>query len=376
MKRFFLTMLVMVLVGGMAAADGFKIQPTARALFDAAAYAPADSLFRPGVALPDLRLGAKATFDSFEARADVSYRFGSLYLADVYLQWNISDDSFLKGGFFVHQLGLQSATGASHKISMEEPIAQSVFGEIRLLGAMYVWHNPKFHFAGSLYAQPEASVFHANQLGNTGVGAIARFDWHPCIAPGRILQLGVSGLIQTPDYSGNRHNPVETFAASFPTRVNNVSLLRATVDSVRSVFKLTPELLWAEGRVAVESQFYYMHTARRDRLPAFRGYGAYVMARVLLNRGARYAYSADPAALATPAPKSWELVAGYSYADIDDTKARIFGGKANSVSLTLNYYLNKYITWRVNYSYTARESEPGMPARHANIFQTRIQFVF
>ena len=96
----------------------FKITPTARALFDAAAYLPEDSLFKPGVAVPDVRVGVKATFGSFEARADISYRFGKLYPADIYLQWNINESSRLKGGYFIHQFGLQSATGAASKISM------------------------------------------------------------------------------------------------------------------------------------------------------------------------------------------------------------------------------------------------------------------
>lgn len=375
-RRLVLTILLAIGWGAVAGGADFKISPTARALFDMAAYAPSDSLFRPGVAIPDVRLGAKATFDSFEARADVSYRFGKLYLADIYLQWNINSNSFLKGGFFVHQFGLQFATGGSHKISMEEPIAQTVFGEIRLLGAMYVWHDPKFHFAGSLFAQPEASLLRANEMGNTGVGATARFVWHPFTAPGNIFQIGVSALGQTPNYSGDRDNPVSNYGANFPTRVNSVKLLNASVDSVSSIFKVTPELIWVKGRVGVESQFYYLRTGRRHHLPAFQGYGAYVMARVLLNRGARYSYTSSSASLATPPAKSWELVAGYSWADLNDRHAGIFGSEANCASLTLNYYLNKYITWRVNYSYANRIEEPGLPACHANIFQTRIQFVF
>lgn len=368
--------LVIMAAGCMSYASDFKITPTARALFDAAAYIPQDSLFRPGVAIPDVRLGAKANFGDFEARADVSYRFGKLYPADIYLQWNINERSFLKGGFFVHQFGLQSATGASHKISMEEPIAQTAFGELRLLGAMYVYHNARHHFAGSLFAQPEAATKHANELGNTGFGALARYTWHPLIEPGNIFQIGASALIQSPNYSGDRQNPVSTFKSVFPTKVNNVNLISATVDSVRSIFKLSPELLWARGRVAAEGQFYWLNTARRNSLPAYNAYGCYVLGRVLLNRGARYAYSADPAALATPSPKSWEIVAGYSYAGLNDNHAGILSSHANSFTLTMNWYLNKYITWRVNYSYTTRADSPRLPSMHANIFQTRIQFVF
>ena len=100
------------------------------------------------------------------------------------------------------------------------------------------------------------------------------------------------------------------------------------------------------------------------------------MTRVLLNRGAKYSYSPWTGYLAIPAAKSLELVAGYSYADLNDSGAGIFGGKANSASLTFNYYIHRYVTWRVNYSYTNRPEAPGLPARHTNIFQTRIQFLF
>jgi phosphate-selective porin OprO/OprP len=354
----------------------FKVSPTGRALFDAAAYLPQDDDFKPGVAVPDVRLGAKATFGDFEARADVSYRFGKLYPADIYLQWNINDKSFLKGGFFVHQFGLQSATGASDKISMEEPIAQTAFGENRLLGAMYVYRNKAIHFAGSLYAQSDAMTKHANELGRTGVGALARFAWHPMTESGNIFQIGTSALIQTAAFNGDTGNPVSVFKAQFPTKVSDVNCISASVDHVKSIFKISPEVLWSKGRVAAEGQFYYLNTARKDGLGSFDGLGCYVMTRVLLNRGAKYSYSPWTGYLAIPSAKSLELVAGYSYADLNDSGVGIFGGKANSASLTFNYYIHKYVTWRVNYSYTNRPEAPGLPARHANIFQTRIQFLF
>lgn len=362
-----------------AAADnnGFKITPTARALFDAAAYLPQDSLFKPGVAVPDVRVGVKANFGNFEARADISYRFGKLYPADIYLQWNINESSRLKGGYFIHQFGLQSATGAASKISMEEPIAQTALGESsRLLGAMYVYQNPRLLFAGSLYAQTEAMTKHADELGRTGVGALARFLWHPLVSEGNIFHIGTSALIQTASFNGDTRNPVSAFKVSFPTKVSSVSCLNAQVDHVRSVFKVAPEALWSHGRFAAEAQFFYLNVARKDGFSSFQGLGCYALGRVLLNRGAHYSYSPWIGYLATPAPRSWELVAGYSYADLNDSGADVYGGKANSATLTMNYYLNKYITWRVNYSYTDRPAAPGLPSRHANIFQTRIQFLF
>ncbi|MDE7180740.1 MAG: hypothetical protein K2N88_06040 [Muribaculaceae bacterium] len=378
MKHFLSIILIMtaLVTAGRASAADFKVTPLGRALFDAAVYAPSDSAFRPGVAIPDVRLGAKISYGDLDGRVEFSYRFGKLYLADMCLQWNINKNSFLKGGFFIHEFGLQCATGAAHKISMEEPIAQTAFGELRLLGAMYVWENAKFHFAGSLFAQPEASVLHANQLGNTGFGAATRFAWHPVTRPGRIFQIGLSALGQSPDYAGNRKNPVTDFAARYPTRVSDVSLARTSIDSTASIFKFSPELLLAHGRFAAEAQFYYAVVGRRHNLPTFHGTGGYVMGRVLLNRGAKYSYSPSMASLANPPAKSWELVAGYSFVDLNSDHARIFGGFANSANLTLSYYINKYFTWRFNYTYANRRGTHGLEASHANIFQTRIQFVF
>lgn len=353
----------------------FTIAPVGRALFDAAAYLPQNHDFKPGVAVPDVRLGAKASFGDFDTRVEISYRFGKLYYTDIYLQWNINENSFLKGGHFIHQVGLQSATGAAAKISMEEPIAQSALGESRMLGAMYVYHNKAIHFAGSLYAQSDAISKHANELGRTGVGALARFAWHPTTAPGNIFQIGTTALIQTAKFGGDVENPVSTFSANFPTKVSQVQLVSAEVDHVKSIFKLMPEMLWSRNRFAAEAQFYFLNTGRKDGLESFQGIGCYALGRVLLNRNASYSYSSSTGYFATPKPKSWEIVAGYSYVNLNDTGAGIYGGRANSATITLNYYINKWITWRFNYNYTDRAAAPGLPSQHANIFQTRIQFV-
>lgn len=361
---------------GTKVAKSFRIMPTGRAMFDAAAYTPEGDGFKAGVALAEARLGAKADFGDFEARVDISYKFGKFSPADIFLQWNIDANSFLKGGYFIHQFGLQSGTGAAAKISMEEPIAQSALGESRMPGAMYVWHNPKLHFAGSLFAQSSAFTKHADELGRTGFGAMARFAWHPVAETGNIFQIGISALMQTATFDGDTKNPVSTFKANFPTRVCDTRCLSAEVDHVKSIFKASPEVLWAKGRVAAEGQYYFMNAARRDGLPSFKGMGAYVLARVLLNRHAAYSYSAAPACIATPASGTWEIVGGFSWADLNDDHASIYGGNASNFSLTLNYYIHKYITWRVNYSYTSRGEAGSLPARHLNIFQTRIQFLF
>ena len=145
---------------------------------------------------------------------------------------------------------------------------------------------------------------------------------------------------------------------------------------VKNIFKFTPELILAKGRFAFEGQYFYAIAYRKYDLKAFHGQGAYGFLRAIV-KGNDYGYSAFDGCLATPAPKSMELVLGYNFSDVTDSKAGIYGGISNNASLTFNYYINKYLVWRVNYSYTqVRNQGAGVPDHHANIFQTRIQIVF
>jgi len=69
-------------------------------------------------------------------------------------------------------------------------------------------------------------------------------------------------------------------------------------------------------------------------------------------------------------------VLGYNYTDGNDSKAGIYGGRVNDASMTLTYYINKYMLARLRYSYTDLKNCAGVPDRHVNIIQARLQFKF
>ena len=89
--------------------------------------------------------------------------------------------------------------------------------------------------------------------------------------------------------------------------------------------------------------------------------------------------------IATPRPGALELVAGYNYTDLSDPKAGILGGRLNDYSLTFNYYINKYMIWRVRASYTGvtyrQEYVPNgtnrdIPNTNLGLIETRLQIKF
>lgn len=165
------------------------------------------------------------------------------------------------------------------------------------------------------------------------------------------------------------------FNAGFPTRVCKTTMLKGDVTNARSVFKLSPEILLAKGRFAVEGQYYYMNVARKDNLENYKASGAYGLLRGVLI-GGDYGYSHADAGLATPGPKSLEVVLGYNYTDASCRKSGIMGGITNDASVTLNYYFNKYILGRLRYSYTNVKNGVAHPDRHVNTIQARIQVIF
>jgi len=360
-----------------------QVRPAGRALLDGAAYTSNEKeLFPAGVAIPDVRLGARASYGKWNALVDLGFAYGKISMKDIYIQHNFNDCNLLRVGYFIHQFGLQSATSSSMKISMEEPMVQSAIGNPRLFGLMYVYDNAPFFATASLYAESKALTFNSTQMRKTGYGGISRLAWRPLRGEaggqGNIAQAGISFQAGSPQFNGDPDEPdnhVYSVVSCFPTQVAQVQAVGAQVHDVNSMFKFTPEILAAHGPLAVEAQYYYMQLHRRLDLPAYRAWGAYGMLRCLAT-GGDYRYSHGDAALATPAPKSLEFVLGYNYVNTTDSKASIRGGRASDLSLTANWYINKYIIWRLRAAYTYRFDRAGEPDINLGALQTRFQILF
>lgn len=363
----------------------FSISPTGRILVDGAAYMggnggaeeAGDTKFVSGVAIPDLRIGVKARYGKWQAKVDVGFGYGKVGLKDTYIEYDFNDQHLLRGGYFVPQFGLNSETSSSMKPSYEEATSNEFFyANPRLLALMHEYSGDKFMAATTLFAEAAAMTNNATAMGKQAWGAQTRLVWRPRhTSDGTIAQVGISLNYSSP--TANNHEGF-SFTSNFPSRVSKVELLNAQVEHARGLFKLTPELLLAKGRFALESQYYFMNVARKDGYNSYQAHGAYAMVRGLLI-GKNYSYTMGDAGIATPAPKSFEMVVMYNYTKATDWKTKVYGGITNDVSCTLNYYINKYMIARLRYSYTHvrdRHVADMLPRRHVNIIEARLQIKF
>lgn len=370
------------LVMGFAAAANAQenklvVKPSGRILMDAAflnsSNKAVDEQCVDGVNVPDIRIGMKVSYGKWEGKADIGYARGSVSPKDIFIQYNFNKQNFLRGGYFVHQFGYQSATSSSFKVSMEEPETHSAFGVGgRLVGLMYEHSDNKFMGTGSIYTDAQSFKKQTNHTGYQGTGLLTRLVYHPLIEKGNLFHVGIGLNYELA--AENRSNM--EFKAPYPVRVAGINAIGAKITDAKSDFKFSGELMAAKGHVGIEGQYIFMNVDRKGDAKSYNAWGAYGNLRFLLNN--EYEYVKNDAGIATPAPKSWELVAAYNYTDMNDAKAGFHGGKLSDWALTMNYYINKYMIWRVS-GHIVRAGESDYSGFNKNTFrviETRIQFKF
>lgn len=370
------------LVMGFAAAANAQenklvVKPSGRILMDAAFLSSSnkavDEQCVDGVNVPDIRIGMKVSYGKWEGKADIGYARGSVSPKDIFIQYNFNKENFLRGGYFVHQFGYQSATSSSFKVSMEEPETHSAFGVGgRLVGLMYEHSDNKFMGTGSVYTDAQSFKKQTNQTGYQGTGLLTRLVYHPLIEKGNLFHVGIGLNYELA--AENRSNM--EFKAPYPVRVAGINAIGAKITDAKNDFKFSGEVMAAKGHVGIEGQYIFMNVDRKGDAKSYKAWGAYGNLRFLLNN--EYEYVKNDAGIATPAPKSWELVAAYNYTDMNDAKAGFHGGKLSDWALTMNYYINKYMIWRVS-GHIVRVGESDYSGFNKNTFrviETRIQFKF
>lgn len=370
------------LVMGFAAAANAQenklvVKPSGRILMDAAflnsSNKAVDEQCVDGVNVPDIRIGMKVSYGKWEGKADIGYARGSVSPKDIFIQYNFNKQNFLRGGYFVHQFGYQSATSSSFKVSMEEPETHSAFGVGgRLVGLMYEHSDDKFMGTGSVYTDAQSFKKQTNQTGYQGSGLLTRLVYHPLIEKGNLFHVGIGLNYELA--AENRSNM--EFKAPYPVRVAGINAIGAKITDAKNDFKFSGELMAAKGHVGIEGQYIFMNVDRKGDAKSYNAWGAYGNLRFLLNN--EYEYVKNDAGIATPAPKSWELVAAYNYTDMNDAKAGFHGGKLSDWALTMNYYINKYMIWRVS-GHIVRAGESDYSGFNKNTFrviETRLQFKF
>ena len=355
------------------------VKPSGRILFDAAYVNPQhqEDKLKSGVGSPDMRLGVGFTYGQWKGKIDMGFAYGKVNMKDVWLQYDLDPKNFIRGGYFIHQYGYQSCTSSSFKETMEEPQSNAVFNNDRMLGLMFEHTDDQLLAAASVVVETDAMKQTTDVTGDEAVGGMARLVYHPFIEPGKILHVGISGGIEGARYNSSEelNHKQFTLSSRWPTRVAKVNSQQAVITDAKAMYKFSPEIMYSYGPFAVIGQYFYNKITRDNNLNAFCGSGAYVTLRGLV-KGGHYTYTKNDGGIATPDAGNMELCLQYNYTSLSDNSAGIYGGYLNDWAICYNYYINKYMIWRVRGSWTKVTNRSGFANNEVSIFETRLQVKF
>ena len=355
------------------------VKPSGRILFDAAYIHPQhkEDNLNSGVGTPDMRLGVSFSYGKWKGKVDMGFAYGKVNMKDVLLQYDFNTKNFIRGGYFIHQYGYQSCTSSSFKETMEEPQSNAVFNNDRMMGLMYEHTDNNFLATASVVVETDAMKQTTDVTGNEGVGAMTRLVYHPFVEPGKIFHIGISGGIEGARYSStdSLNHKQFTLNTRWPTRVAKVNAQQVVVTDAKLMYKFSPEIMYSFGRFSVVGQYFYNRIVREGGLNAFTGSGAYVTLRALI-KGRHYKYTMNDGGIATPDPGNMELCLQYNYTSLSDSSAGLYGGYLNDWALCYNYYINKYMIWRVRGSWTKVTNRSGFANNEVSLLETRLQLKF
>lgn len=389
MKRLFLAFLFFFIAGiSLCFAEDennkFRVIPSGRVLIDGALYiSPEKKYFKDGMAIPEARLGAKMYYGKWSSWIDVGFAYGKIGLRNMWIQYDFNPHHSFRIGNFLQPFGLQGNVTTSLKTTFEQPLASALFTPGLQLGGMYTYYNPSIYSSTSFFVESSAltNVMNYPEFNKQGFSLLSRFVWrkkNSGIDGASIIHAGISIAYSTPQRkieNGEDVHDAFTNSANFPTKVTTLEAIGATVDNAKGLFKFTPELLLSKNRIALEAQYFFQSISRKNGLKNYIAQGGYVTLKGILI-GGNYSYDPIAAQIVYPQKKTLECVLDYDYATLCNAKAMIWGGRANSFSATLNYYFNKYITARLNYSYTHVWDRLHHAPMSLNVIQARLMVLF
>lgn len=368
-------------VAGTAYADDadetphLKFSPIGTILLDGATYfGPDHSDFPSGVAIPEARIGVNASYGRWAIRIEVGTAYNKVALKDVYFQYEFNPQNRIRLGALVHHFGYQNATAACMKATMIEPMSNTVFNTGQMLGLQYYHTGDKLFATASVHAEPDAisRATGGAGLSSTAYGIRTRLAWHPLISSGRMFQIGASGAFMTPD--GENHDSF-TLSSNFPTKVAQVTAVKAVIGDARNRWQFSPELMASYGRVALEGQYIYARVNRKEGLPGFDSWGAYATLRGIV-KGPDYTYSKAAGGIGLPAPGSLEALVTYNYTTLNDAGAGIWGGRTSDIAGVVNYYINPWMIARLRYGYTWVHDRAAEGPDRLGVLQARLMVLF
>lgn len=342
--------------------EQFSWQIIGRAFFDGGVFNRDSTV--TSFQVNDIRLGTIVRFlNHWEGKIELSYGDSKVSLKDVYLNYARGNHMFRLGNYF-EPFG-NARVGTTNFRFMTNAVSDKVLGDKRKLGITYAYNHEWVNIMAGIFS--DGDIEKSKPL-NQGYILAAKWVGRPLMKNKKLIHIGVA-----PRFSSNASEV--TFSGGAPTDLlskGDNTILDARVDHVINQWKLDLEVILLYNKWYAQGQYFQSHL-NRFAAPNYNAKGGYIQAGYMI-LGAKHNYNPVTGMIVNPAPGSLEALVRYNNVNLND--AGIQGGRITDISLGMNYFINKFVAAKINYT----RMLPGKTAvggeNSFDVIQARIQLSF
>lgn len=351
--------------------DKVDVKLSGRAMMDMGGYLGGKgSHWGNGAKFDDLRMGFKASMGAIGLKAEIGYAGNKVSIKDAFLSYT-HEAHRVQAGQMYEPYSIDNLGSSVDMMFHQKPGAVQALSSSRRMGALYSYNVKSLLLQGGVFAGDASAAKNASQ----GIGLDARAVWRPVNDGTNLLHVGLAGGWRTPDGNADKNLKAFAYKNAGPAAIDSRSILKASVTGAKSQARLGAELLCTTKKLSLQGEYMLSSVKREGGLKTYTGQGGYLQAGWLL-LGEGYGYDAWQACSQRPKGRALELCARFNVTNLNDTEAGVRGGLERDLSVGVNYFLNKHLGVKLNYSYVMPGADvKDIAQKNYSAIQARLQFV-
>ncbi len=338
---------------------------------DGVGYVNAPDTLNHQLDIVDIRLGGKVTMGDWYMNLDVSYSNEKLSIKDAFLQYSKHNNYFRAGHQYVF-MGIDQPNSSNDMLFNSTANIGSLMDNGRRIGFTYTRAVPHYYVTAGFFMGDD---IHVRSTVRQGYSTAARVLWRPVNEEFKLFHIGLSGLYKVPNKIKGSDVQLISFSSRGAVRSKGPYLHYLTIDDAKKQMQFVAEFFGYKDKWMALGEYYWTRVNRKNAT-AYKAHGGYVQAGYLL-KGNHFGYDQTDAFPMLPTDNgSLLLVARYNQSMMNDNKSELYAGNQKDFSIGLDYFYNKHLSTRLNYSYVKLDEYSMIGKTDLHVIQCRIQFRF
>ena len=330
--------------------DGkFQFRLDGRINLAGALYSGNDNPLGNGMEVRRARLGLKPVWGDWVAQFDIDFSGNEVDVKDMWIGYNGFKNTMITFGNHKSQYSVEEVTSSRYITFLERALPNALVPDRRLGLSVAKW-GKNWRVFGGLFGEEAGNVDETGE--NEALNYNFRMNYVPILSANGFVHIGGSYGHSTP--FANDEGRVR-FRARPETHVADNRFLHTGWMDAESWDSFGLELAAAAGPVLVQGE-YLGTSVKQIEAPRANFSGYYAFASWMIT-GEKRPYSVEEGEPAGPIqPKNkklgaFELAVRISNLNLNDMGADVMGGKADNVTLALNWRPYANLRFMVNYTF-------------------------